>query len=310
MNNRPGRPKYRRTIYKKRRLKTVILTSVVLLVVIFVLFLIIGNILNDKVNGGGGTPDIVDDAISDEKRHSMLELRSFYALPSSAYSILRDVEEMGGNAVGVALTDGEGVPLYRSTVATSLGVDYSATAKLSDISDAAYSFDTHVCGIIYCNIFADTDKNLRTAKLGYFAALASEALDAGLDKVLITVHNATSDNIPELISMARDLQRLGVADDIGFSLPLSFYTSDDASYNVELIWNEVDFLGVDMTSLIPNEDQDMGDAINDALSNNLIYFIKSHGVRALIPSTDDDALSEKILSALRAHDVKNYQFIG
>ena len=311
MNNRPTRPKYRRSIYKKRRLKTVIITSVVLLVAVFIAFLVIGNILNDKVNGYNEPNDTPDaDVIPDENTHSMLELRSHYAIPSSAYSVMRDVSDLGGNAVGIALTDSTGLPLYRSDVATSLGVEYSASTTISDIVSSAEYFDVHACGIIYCNIFTSTDENLRAAKLGYFVALAAEALDEGLDKVLVAVHDAEEENLPELIAMANELQRLGVSNDIGFSLPLSFYTADDSSYNIELLWNEVDFLGVDLTSLTPLEDQDMGDAINDALSNNLVYFIKSHGVRVLIPTVEDETINEKILTSLRSHDVGNYQYIG
>ncbi|MBO5883612.1 MAG: hypothetical protein J6Q78_04330 [Clostridia bacterium] len=302
MNNRPGRPKYRKNIYKKRRLKTVIITSVVLLVVVFLAFLIIGNILNDKVNGDGEVTDTpTDEKNSAEKKHSMLDIRSHYAVPSTAYSALRDVRSKDGNSVGVALTDSAGNPLYRSSVATSLGVDYTSTANLSDISSAAGSFNTHVCGIIYCNIFTSNDKNFRAAKLGYFAALASEALDKGLDKVLITVHDATEENIPELIAMARELQRLGVADDIGFSLPASFYTSEDHEYNIELIWNEVDFLGVDLTSL----DGPIQESLLPEEISNVCFYMLSHKVIALIPENDED-----ILPVLKHHGAENYQYIG
>ena len=302
MNNRQGKPKYRKSIYKKRRLKTVIITSVVLLVVVFLAFLIIGNILNDKVNGDGEVTDTpTDEDTSGERKHSLLDIRSLYATPSTAYSTIRNADSNDCNSVGVALTDSAGNPLYRSSVATALGINNNSSASLSDISSAADSFNTHVCGIIYCNIFTSNDKNFRTAKLGYFAALASEAIDRGLDKVLITVHDATEENIPELISMARELQRLGVADDIGFSLPASFYTSENHEYNIDLIWNEVDFLGVDLTSL----DGPIQESLQPEEISNICFYMLSHKAIALIPENDVD-----ILPVLKYHGAENYQFIG
>ena len=197
MNSPNRHMNYRRSIYRKRRIRTVIIISVIVLIVALVLFLIIGNILKDKVNGSGDDSYSVfsSDTSTSTPHAEPKEIRSYFSTLSNVSSRARSVYENDGDAIGVLLTDKNGKLLYRSDISVKLGIQSDPpSARISEAINAAERYELYSTAILDANLFAEEDELIRGANIGIWSALVAEAAQNDFDEVLIILSDATDGN--------------------------------------------------------------------------------------------------------------------
>ena len=305
--------RYRRSVYRKRRIKIILISSIIAIVVGFLLFIIIGNALNNKVENNisqrkekASTTQIVE--------HSVV--KSVYAHPvplsdesSKLSTRLSRLKESGISDVCFELNSLQGTWLYSSAVAQSLGKQMAGVDlwSLGDVASLCDENGLYATGIIYLNDFNNDNDLNRTAALGYYSAQIAEALREGLDDVLIYVGDIpTEQRYDELIGLANDVHRLCPQGHIGLSLPPTVFANTDMSGTVDSLWANFDYLAVDLSTT--PADTDAADYVDQQLGS-MLYYLLRYNVRALLPYSDDNAQLDKVVSVVKSNGSQNIQIM-
>ena len=304
--------RYRRSVYRKKRIKVIIITTVCSIGLAFLLFVIIGNALDSKIEDNvEKRKEKTDTAQATE--HSTV--KSVYAYPialsdesSKLSTRLSNAKESGYTDVCFQLNSPYGTWLYSSPVAQSLGKQITGAElwSLSEVAELCDENGLYSSGIIYLNDFnSDNDLN-RSAALGYYSAQISEALREGIDDVLVYVGDIPVEQYAELQGLAEDVHRLCPDGRIGISLPPSIFANADMSTHIDALWSSFDYLAVDLST--PPEGAEPTNYINEQLGS-MLYYLLRYNVRALLPYTDDPSLFDQAANAVRSNGSQNIQMM-
>lgn len=302
--------RYRRSVYRKKRIKIAIISTVCAVAVLVLLFTVIGNALGDKVDENVSKRKSSATSKQETVHAEVKSVRSF-PVPLSADNsklstrLARTVEN-GYTDVCFDLNTADGALLYSSPISQSLGKQ-STELELWKLEDAIKLCDDnglYVTGTLRLNDFHNDDDLARSAALGYYAAQAAEVLRAGVDDVLLYVGEIPVERYAELVGLAEDIHRLCPSAHIGISLPASVYSSYPDT--VDMLWTAFDYLAADLS--VPTDGVDAADYVNEKLGS-MLYYLLRHNVRVLVPYTDDVSLTERIAAAVTSNGSQNIQIM-
>ena len=305
---------YRRSIYRKNRIKAVVITSAISLVVIALAFVIIGNAIGANVE-----ENVAKRASKATQTNSEphAQARSVMAFPvalsddsSSLSSRLSKIANDGYTEVCFDLDTAEGALLYSSELAISLGKQ-SVGTELLKLDDAAKKFkdmELYSIGVTRVPDLLSDDDLLRASASGYYAALIAEALRNGIDDVLIHASSVPTDRYGELITLANEIKRLCPdSGSIGVSLPVGVLSDSGNSELIDSLWGAFDYLAADLTSVAAEGDS-VPDAVDRALGD-MLYYLLRYNVRVLVPYSSDTAEFTAISQSVESNGSQNLQFM-
>ncbi len=311
--NRPQKSiKYRRSVYRKNRIKVIALTATVTAIAISLVFLIVGNLLGNKVEDYEESRKKRQSAETDAT-HSAVTSINAYRVPlnedgSNFSTRVQNAKKNGYSAACFYLDTKDGRLLYPSEVAQEQGKQTSSdTSGLRSLKNAVSTFedsDLYTVGITHVSSFGTDDDLSRAVAIGYHSALVSEALRAGVDDVLIYVPDVPSDRYGELISLADEVRRLCPTDGkIGLSLPPSFFTAENAQSSFDSLFSAFDYVAIDLCS--PPEGTSLADYADTSLAD-MLYYLLRYNVRVLLPNTDADTLAaaREVVSAKGSQNIQ------
>ena len=248
MNGHNRRRKYRRSVYRRRNIGTVLI-SVALSVIAFIIFLlIVGNILHKKSisrHAGDGigeeSPPVSDIIQTSQKRPSSQLSGRLCLLRTNDSSVFSErLDALLGEEckhVSVPLNNpSDGSLLYLSEVGTSIGIATSSDGDLDGAVKSAKERGMTVSGIYYLHSLSIENPLVRSAELSRAAAVIAEILGKGVDEVSVVATDMTADHIGELIEFVSDIHSLTERGAIGITVSEDILTSENAS---ALMSNEI-----------------------------------------------------------------------
>ncbi len=296
MNRPKAHMKYRRSVYRKNRIKFVAVTVGCSLLAVALILLIVGNLLGGKVEQ--------NEESRKKKQSSDLavphaQIQSINACPvplsaegSGLSTRISNAVKGGYSAACFDLDTSEGVMLYASDVAQSQGKQSAHDAsELRTLKNAMSLFadsKLYTVGVTHASGLLGDDDLARSVAVGYHSALVAEALRGGVDDVLIYVGEIPAERYTELVRLSEQVRALcpdmGA---VGISLPPSFFTSDGAEQLFEELWSAFDYIAVDLTA--PDEGTSLADHVSSGIGN-MLYYLLRYNVRVLLPNTDTGSL--------------------
>ena len=289
MNNQNRHARYRRSVYRRRRIKAISIAAICILVALMIAFLVVGSILSNRSDGRtddrGNAPNT-----SGNIQKSEITVNSYFVPLAQDGSTLGErlstATSKGYTDVCFELDNENGYLYYQSETAAALGKQKSAAADLrtlSGIISLTSSRELYCTGITYVSELRSNNDLVRSAAIGYHAALIAEALRAGVDDVLVIPGELDDERYDEFIKLANEVHRLAEGKNIGIALPASVFTSENSTDIIYMLSREFDFLAVEI-----DENTDM---------SGLIFYLLSYNVRVLVP----DAETADRVRAERAH---------
>ena len=306
--------RYRRSIYRKKRIRIAILTVAVSLAVIAVLFVIIGNVVGKEVEqnkNDRNQPPVADQT----PQHA--PVRAARAFPvslsesgSSLASRLSQAASGGYADVSFEMDTPDGMLLYASDVAPLWGKQ-STGSELWRLPDAMGQFDNlglYSIGVVHAKDLSSENDLVRASASGFYAALIAEALRSGVDEVLILTQELGAQQYAELTRIADEVHRLCPDGGyVGISLPVNLFADEQNAQLIDSLWSSFDFLAADLTGATEQGVDAVG--YIDGTLGGMLYHLLRYELRVLIPYTNDADLAQRIEAAVIAKNVKNIQIV-
>ena len=300
--NRNRHMQYRRSIYRKRRIRTMIITAAIVLALLTILFLVIGNVFFDKANEDENEPKQTtapqtDDSIpADSARQIKATAISFESTLSSAL----DAAKAGGfNAVSVMMNAPDGIAnrlKYESAT--------NANTSVSRLMESAESRSLYVSGLYYVSVFSEADDLARSVKIAELATVISESLRAGLNEVILLAPNIKEEQCAEITHLISEIRAFVPDAVIGFALPNSLVESKNAEA-IDALAKEINFLALDLTRY---EDVDPLDFTKESVGA-MLYSLLRYKMRVIIPFFEESEKQNSIISTVESSGISNWQII-
>ena len=316
MNGRVRHKKYRRRAYRRQNIGIIVLISAVALAAVLGTFLIIGNYLHDKSeaqkNGNiietdtteNTTPKTDKRATRTIKGHPvLLETRDSSTLAERLDALL----SKGVCDVSIPLNSKDGKLLYSSPTAKKVGVPTGTESIiLEDASAYAKERNMFICGVYYITAFAESDPLIRSVELSKAAAVISEALNAGIDEVVIIAPQMTAEHVNEAIQLAEDIKALTDSGAVGLTVPDSIFLLEDTVRRSEIIsqLNEnIDFLSFDVSTI-----DNTAESIGETTAKEKLY-LHMYKMRVLLPYTANENTQKAFIAAVEENGIENWQIL-
>ena len=311
--NTPNRHiRYRRSVYRRNRIKVITVTTVCVIATLALIFLVVGNLLGNKVDENSHTNSGNMDSGTEAPSVNVKQVNAYpVALSEEGSSLstrLTRVSNNGYSEVCFNMDTQSGSLLYVSDIAVSLGKQGSATdlRSLENIVDTFKSHELYSIGVTHISDYISDDDLVRSAAIGYHAARIAEALRAGIDDILIYVGELPTERYGELISLANEIRRLSASGNIGLSLPVSILSGDSNAKLIDDLFEAFDYLAADL-SVSEDTETDTAEQIESELEKGLLFYLLRYKMRALIPNTSDTSLSQRISDVLNNRNIQNRQ---
>ena len=305
--------RYRRSVYRKKRIRMIITSLCISLAVVALILLVVGNVLGNKVEERHES-DTDTEATDDQP-----ERRTVKYVEAAGVALNEDGSMLSSRLATVArshedvcfyLDRADGALLYVSSLATKLGKQVNGAADMrtaGSIAGLVRDRGLYSIGIMHAPDIADSDDLARSAASGYYAARAAEVLRSGINDVLVYVGEPDADDMDdiyeELILMAEQIHRLSEDGVVGLSLPVSVLTDADNAALIERLWGSFDYLAADLTA--SDGDQAVtAQSVGDDLGG-MLYYLLRYDIRVLIPTPADSAEAEAILTAAKQSGAKS-----
>ena len=306
--NRPNRHmRYRRSVYRRKRIKAIAICSAVAVLVLALLFLVIGNLIGNKV----------DESIESRKSRETKVQDQGYITPKSvnAYPIklydedaglsarLKKLSADGYKEICFDLDTNDGSLLYSSQVAAELDRQNAGASltKLSDVTAISKELGLYTIAITHIPDFFNDNDLIRSAALGYHSALIAEALRAGVDEVLVFVSDVSIERYEELIALSDAVKKLCPDGTLGISLPVSAFSEAQDTTVANKLLDAFDYLSADLT-VYPS------DEVGDALGQ-MLYYLLRYNVRVLLPYSEDSTTVYQMITAVNDSGSQNIQIM-
>lgn len=310
--NRNRHIQYRRSVYRRRRIRLALITGAVVIVVLFALFLILGNIFDNKTKESfdtdknrGGT--YVENALPADAVRSIKA--SSVSLTQDAGSFFSSVDALaagGAREISVRMNAEDGKLYYYSDIADRMGYSIEGGGiSLEDIVSAADSHGAYVSAVYYIGAFSEEDALARSVLLSEFATVVSEVLMAGVDEAVLIAPDISAEACSEVKELISRIKGFAPNAKVGFSLPDALVNSADASL-IDALASEIDFLALDLTGYGENDPVPYAE---EKLSS-MLYYLLRYKMRALIPSVDGADTQNKLIAAVENESVSSWQIIS
>ena len=316
MNGRNRHIQYRKSVYRKRKIRTVILTLVAVLVILAVAFLVIGLLLgkqSETRNEGRGDKETTADTTPAQTIPSAVQgypVLLETADSSTFFSRIEALSASGGSYASIPLNTANGRLLYRSDLAISLGLQgaQDRSVSVATACESVSSLPVTLGGIYYLTAFAEENDLLRSVRLSEEAAVIAEAMRDGMDEVLLVLPVWKDGQTAELIRLMENVRALAPKAILGVTLPPSAVSAENGAATVDLLSSHADFLALDATAYGAI---DPAAYITETISGGgMRYYLLRYGMRVLIPSGTAAVSQDALIAAVRESGSESFQILS
>ncbi len=313
MNRGNRHMRYRRSVYRRRRIRVALIVSGIVLAVLVALFLILGNLFFDKVQqvptDKTKTPTTTETESPlpfESVRHVKAPLLSLDGSASTVYGRLSSLVEAGHTAVSVPLTDENGTLLYRSEQAVKGNYSIQGTASLSlaELAEVAQASNVYLCGTYTLAAATEEDTLARSVRLAESAAVIAEACLAGIDDVLIVAPALPVAQQAELMRLVESIRAFAPNAIVGLSLPETEVAAPDAT-RIDTLARAFDYLALDLGQYGQSEPV----AFAEARMSGMLYYLLRYEMRVMIPSLSDEATQSALIATVENESIDNWLIV-
>lgn len=307
MNTSNRHAQYRRRLQRKRRIRIALILSLSLLLLLLLGFLIVGNLLaadppseqgSDTESESAELPSDLPPSI--KARPLSLETKDSSTLSSRLQALRRD----GVTEAAVPLNRNNGDLLYRSSLAERLEISSSGySVTIAGAAKQAKSYGIRFCGIWYLDAFEEKDDLLRSVRLSETASLLAEALENGMNDVLLLASDLRPDSLEELILLSESVHRLSPNGSLGIAIPDSFFGAENSIVLIDDLIHHFDFLAIDATEV--GKDESEIERIEAVASANLDRLLR-YNMRLILPYAQDADAQAAIIAAAEQYSAKSW----
>ena len=252
-----NRRHYRKSNYRKRRIKNIIIISIIASIVLFIIFLIMGLSLAEKKKQFDiNDYDFENNNETDEENLREVVNVSAYPLPlledgSSFSSRLANIKE-DATSVCISLNKPDGTLLFRSSLASSFSyLNVASDAQnLSNCANTIADKGLYATATLYLPTFEDTNDDLRAdVELAIWGSIVCEAIRDGIGDVLLIADNASEDDVEKLCALADRIHITEESAIIGLCLPNSVLEAEKSVSLIEKLSKKFNYLAFNATNL-------------------------------------------------------------
>ncbi len=313
MNHNNRHMRYRKSVYRRRSIRTSLIAGGIVLCLLLVAFLLLGNLFSKKLNQ---TPDSPKQTQSVEDtppmpyeggRHVGAPLLSLSGSKSSIYERLDALQAAGHTSVSLPLTDANGTLSYHSSLALdgNYSVKGSASLSLSELIEVAHGHGIYLCGTYVLNAAMEENTLTRSVLLAESAAVIAEAFLWGMDDIVIVVPDLPTDRQGEMIRFAESIKSFAPNAVIGFSLPATEIAAPDAT-RIDTLAQSFDYLALDLRG----DTQDDPVAFAEGRMSAMLYYLLRYEMRVMLPSLSDEAEQAKLITAVQNESIDNWMTVN
>ena len=311
--NRNRHMQYRRSVYRKRRIRVIIITTAIVLALLAAIFLILGNVLFDKANGDETETDKVDTQTvkdntlpSDSIRQIKATSISMDGTINSISSALDSAKSDGFDSISVMMNAPDGKLTHYSDIADRLKYSSFNDVKVSvnTLMERAKARSLYVSGVYYVSAFSESDELARSVAMAELTTVISESLRAGLDEVILIAPDITEAQYSEVTHLVSEIRSFVPNAVIGFALPESLVQSKDANI-IDTLANEVSFLALDLTKY---GDTDPLVFAKERVGS-MLYSLLRYKMRVIIPAFEKSEEQSSITSVVESAGISNWQIV-
>ncbi len=311
--NRNRHVQYRRSIYRKRRIRTVIITVIALLALLFVIFLIVGNVFFDKTNDGSekDSPEQTEAELPVLPAESVRQINgaaiSLAGDRDSVYDSIMSCAESGAKEISVRLNGEDGRLYHHSEIASRLGYSMlgSGDVSVAELMQKADGHSLYVSGIYYVSTFEENDELARSVRIAELATVISESLRAGLDEVILTAPDITGEQCGEITHLITEIRAFVPNAVIGFALPDAIVGSADAEM-IDSLAMSTSFLALDLTRYGESDPVEFA----EERTGSMLYSLLRYKMRVLMPVSESSDIQSALISAVESAGVHNWQTVN
>jgi hypothetical protein len=264
-----------------------------------ILALIIGNAIGDAAdkNAGelisGGKPPVYSYAGEEVKP---ISAHCLNGLTSKAVAALDPSVE----AVSVTLRKLTGEPAYHSPLALAVTGNAGGSADLKTIVGELKARGIYVSGVFHSKFGSQSNENLREGVLGYEASLICEALECGVDEIVVMGLPTDSAGVAEASLLFKRVRERHADAVLGAAMPYSLLESGAAAAFIENYSGFASFLAVNTEGLMSTAETSAG------LAEKYMIYFERYPLRLVIEAADksNGRLQMEKLAALGIYNVQ------
>ena len=302
---------YRKSIYRKKRIKVTIIISLTALALAFAMFLIIGTALHNKTSGRKPAPD--EGGQTDATTQTQLpapQVIGGYALPllkdGSTFSERLSAIPDNAAAVSIDLNKLDGELNYQSSVSSKLNFISCAhgSSSLPGLISRAANRELYVSAILYIPSFSEEDDLLKDVYISGWCSVAVEAIRSGADDCIIIPRSASTDDVDRICNIASAIRQLEPEAILGCSIPEDVLTSEGNEVPIAKLSKSFNFLAIDTSGY--KEGEDVETYIETRISKfqmQLIYY----KMRVLLPYSDNIESTQKYIDIATKYNITSWQ---
>ena len=312
MNNRNRHMQYRKSIYRRRRVRAVIICTILIIAVAFALFMIIGTALHNKAQSSREPDPHGEETRETNQRPTQAASVGCYPLPlledGSSFSSRLSAIPDSAQAVCLSLNDKDGTLFFRSELASSLS-QLSVHGDASALSNAVSSIDKngyYISSVLHIPSFSQENDLLLDVKLSTWGAVTCEAIRAGVNDVLLIVKDMDVDHVDKLCKLADNVHSTVSNAIIGLSLSESVLEDEDSTAIIDKFSAHFNYLALDTTAI--RSDEDAVSFIEGRISGlqlELMYY----KMRVLLPDADDASVRDEYIEAVKKYNISSWQIL-
>ena len=317
MNGRNRHNKYRRRVYKRHDLSVAAIISVTSVAVLIIALLIVGNLLHaqskKRNNTDSDTPNSETQQLLPERQPTksvngypvLLETKDSSTLPDRLDALVAK----GIYDVSIPLNTPDGRILYSSEIANKIDVTTGTeSVTLETASTYAAERNMYLSGVYYVNAFSIENEMLRSVELSKAAAVIAEALDSGINDVLIVAPQMTQENADEAIRFINGIKNLTAKGSVGLTVPNCIFDLENSlerSDVISYLYENTDFLAMDISkSNAADVNLYVGDRINSAK-----LYLHMYKIRVLLPNISDTTALNATITEAEDNGIQNWQIL-
>ena len=295
MSRRKNRYSRRTSVsLRKKRIITIVIASILSVAVLFGVAVGLGAYLRHKAESyepkqeyefDDNAPPASDGAVA-------------VCAPSFTYGdYLYGFFQKGYTELSLSLGTAEN-PTFVSDVSQSVSGVVCGDIMLEEYSALIHKYEGRACAYFVSSAFECENENLRRIKKAYEIALLCEAVEKGIDDILILGINVTEENsdevaryLSELNSSAGDCS-VGVAINVGTLL-----LTENEVYIAAKLKSACDFVALDLRNLDFSGASESGSGTPTNLAqylNEIKYYLSSYSLRLVFSDTNEQFFDEAI----------------
>ena len=325
MNGRNYHMQYRRGIYRKRKIRFIIIASTIAFLLLFVLFLIIGTALSNKTHLYDPNADSnLSDNVSDTTTLAVaqkVQARALVLLTQDSSSLYSRVSALPAEteAVCVRLNSSDGTLLYKSDVAEAISSFTTAdnASRPETLFSTIQRRELYISAALEMTALQRSDELLTPIMLSAYASMAAEVYEGGADDILFIAPTPTGELTAEriekllsqLISLAEQTRSLAPNACLGFALSDALLSTSDSAEIIAALAEHFNYLSIDATNYGKEDPAEyLERKLGNSESADTQYYILRYGMRILLPSLSDRALEEELIAIAEQYSSNNHNW--